>query len=448
MSRATGVVAAAMAALPMSLLPLFGDAPLRADPRLAVLCMLAASIPYVVLVHLAFRGRGSLAAFFACGVVCRAMLLAPAEGLSDDLYRYLWEGRLLLAGENPYHHPPSDPRLAGLRDDAVWPRVTHPDVPAAYPPLAQAFFAGVVALGGGPDAMRLWLTGVDLLIWVLLIKLLVARGLDPRRSVVWGLSPLVLLEVAGSGHLDVLAVAGTVVALLLAARGRERLAAVGVGLATIAKPYAPVLLPFVLTRRRWLVQGILFAGVIALAYAPFAVGGSPFAGVSRYAETWSHNAPVYPIALELADGFKQVAASSLERLGASAAVRDVAYGIDPNRLARGVLLLALACVVASAWRSAWQRESKAVVALAAFLFLAPTVHPWYLLWFVPFLAFELSPPLLLWTSSVLLSYHVLPRYDATGEWVEDPAMRVAEYAPVLAWLAWRAWSRWRGGSKV
>jgi hypothetical protein len=40
---------------------------------------------------------------------------------SDDLYRYLWDGRVQAAGINPYRYVPAAPELAGLRDDVLCP---------------------------------------------------------------------------------------------------------------------------------------------------------------------------------------------------------------------------------------------------------------------------------------------------------------------------------------
>lgn len=422
-----------------ALLPLAGCHNVRDQVPRAIVCGLLATIAYAMLVYRVQRGEGSLRAMVLCGLAARLALLVPAEGLSDDLYRYVWEGRLVAAGENPYFHAPADPVLAAWRDGVIWPRVTHPDVPAAYPPLAQAFFAAVTWFGGGARGMRIALTGIDLLVWLLLACWLGARGLDRRRSVVWGLCPLVPIEVALSGHFDVLAVAACLAALWASAAGRPRAAAALLGVATVCKPYALVLLPLLLTRRQFLVQGVLCVGVVAVAYLPFAGPGVPIGGLARYSQLWEHNAPMFPLLRAAAQEFKTRASRGLERHEVRESIRRIAYDIDPNRLARQLLLLALLLVV---WRmavSVGTLAERSLAVLVAFLLLSPTVHPWYLLWFIPLLAFATSPPLLLWTGSVLLSYHVLPAYDRTGVWAEDPRWRAAEYVPVLGWLLWRAW---------
>ena len=406
------------------LAPLASFQSLRAHVGGTLLLALLAFVPYVIACHGAFRGRGRWPILLVVGLAARLLLLFPDEGLSDDLYRYIWEGRLVLAGENPYRHAPDDPELAALRDDRIWPRVTHQQVRAAYPPISQAAFAVGAWLSPTPLCMRLLMLIVDLAVWWALAALLRARGIDPRRSVVWGWSPLVVLEVAGAAHLDVLAILCTLLALLAAARGRLLLSVLALGLATLAKPYAPVLLPFLLVRRLWPGQLAILAVTVALGYLPFSLEGPTVGGLADYVQRWEHNALLFPWVRDC-----------IEWLSGWLPIPHAA-----NQLARLTLLLLLGCAVLVLRRMSMSLEQKAALALAAFLLLAPTVHPWYLLWFVPLLAVRMSPALLVWSASVLLSYHVLPLYDLTGVWEENQFLLLAEYLPVLMLFAW-AWIR-------
>ena len=85
------------------------------------------------------RLSGSWSIWFIGCVIARLAIIHTVP--SDDLYRYLWEGRIQIAGHNPYTIAPDDPELASLRD-ADWQHINHPDYTAIYPPLAQmTFFA-------------------------------------------------------------------------------------------------------------------------------------------------------------------------------------------------------------------------------------------------------------------------------------------------------------------
>ncbi|MFH0945531.1 MAG: glycosyltransferase family 87 protein [Planctomycetota bacterium] len=422
---------------------------LRQDVGLTLLLLLLAFIPYVLAVHGTFRGMGRWPVLILVGVAGRLLLLLPGEGLSDDIYRYVWEGRVIAAGENPYLHAPDDPALEALRDDSIWPRVTHKEVRAAYPPLAQLSFLIGGWVGSGPIGVRLLMLLADLCVWWALARLLKARRLDPRRSIVWGWSPLVMVEVAAGAHLDVLAVLGTVLALLFLVRERPLLAVGMLGLATLAKPYALVVLPFFLASRPLRIQcaqGGIFLGTLFIGYLPFSLDGAPTAGLLEYARRWEHNAAFFPALKDGIGWATDAVAGWFESAGFPEWARSPLYALAPNLAARALLGLTLATLVFLLWRRRADPGRACAVALGALLLLSPTVHPWYLLWFVPFLSMWFSAPLLLWTATVLLSYHVLPRYDLTGVWEEDRFLRLAEYLPVLLWIAWGAvigLLRWR-----
>ena len=95
-------------------------------------------------------------------VVFRAGLLFASPVLSDDLYRYLWDGRILLSGENPYRYPPRSEELRGLRDD-VYERLGHREIRTIYPPAAQAIFAAGSVFGAGAVGLKALLILADII---------------------------------------------------------------------------------------------------------------------------------------------------------------------------------------------------------------------------------------------------------------------------------------------
>ena len=76
------------------------------------------------------------------GLLFRATLLPASPTLSDDIYRYVWDGRVQAAGINPYRYAPASEALAHLRDGTIYPGVNHREIPTIYPPAAQALFLG------------------------------------------------------------------------------------------------------------------------------------------------------------------------------------------------------------------------------------------------------------------------------------------------------------------
>ena len=191
------------------------------------------------------------AAVWGVAVLARVSLLPLAPELSDDVYRYLWDGRVLSEGTNPYSHAPADDALTALR--APWhDRINHPDVPTIYPPVAQLLFALASAVGGTVLAAKaLWLV-LDLGCGLLLQRVAVRTGRRPAPVLLWYLwSPLLVVETGWSAHFDAAGLFLMAALLWLAAgRGsprapRARPAAMGavLALATLVKVAPAALLP-------------------------------------------------------------------------------------------------------------------------------------------------------------------------------------------------------------
>lgn len=200
-------------------------------------------------------------------LLARLVLVFVEPVLSDDIFRYVWDGRVAHAGINPYVHAPASEALAHLRDAALWPKINHPEVPTIYPPVAQMLFWLNAVLGGGTTLLRLLLVLVEAagvgFVWFLLTR--TRPALDKkalkRAFVIYALCPLVVVEVAWSGHVDVLAWMPLVAALVLMVRAPTLRAAAGAGalfgLSTAAKFLGLLALPLILFAPRASFEGTL-----------------------------------------------------------------------------------------------------------------------------------------------------------------------------------------------
>jgi hypothetical protein len=292
-------------------------------------------------------GPGAVAVLTAA-VLVRLPWLFAAPIFSDDVYRYVWEGRVWAAGFNPFASAPIDPVLAPLRD-AVWTQVNHPEVSSIYPPVAQLLF--VLLAPGGVLAWKLLGTLADCGTAALLGRR------SARSGWLWALLPLTALESAGSGHLESVGVFLLVLALSEDAAGRKRSAmAVAWAGAMVKLLPGAVLLPLV---RGWRARlGIGLATAIAMAPI-LAAGPGAFRGFETYRAVWAFNGGAYPLLASLFDD---------------------ASG-DPAR--KLLQLVGAAWVGIVVWRSRGRADAPAAVAMAAtgaFVLLSPTVHPWYVLW--------------------------------------------------------------------
>lgn len=376
--------------------------------------------------------RRALAAVWGLGVAVRLVLVPVAPSLSDDVYRYLWDGWVQLHGVNPYLYAPADPALTALHTS--WHGlINHPDVPTIYPPAAQYAFLCVALLGATiPVAKVVWIL-FDLGTAWLLYRIARRSGRQPLLTLVLYLwCPLLVVETAWSGHLEPLGLFWVALFLLLAGRasadarepagtasptGRVRggIRSVGAGfalaLATLTK-FAPAAALPPLARRLGLRFGAVVVLGVLVAYLPY-VGAGPalFTGLATYAEHWRFNE------------------------GAFVVLTWAFPAGRPPRWAAGALVLV---VVGWATLRSWDPERSLFWVLGAGVALSPTVHPWYVLWLLPFAALRKSRAWLLLCGLVFLGYWGLGAYQETGSWPEPVWARLCIWLPFGSLLLYDA----------
>src|SRR5579872_6222606 len=188
------------------------DAASLDDTRLVVefqACICLAGLLWLLAVVVVRRGplpRGTIWIVLAAAVAMRALTLAAPPLLSSDVYRYVWDGRVQLAGINPYRYVPVAQELAFLRDEAVYPHINRAEYAlTSYPPMAQASFTLAAAVMPGVFGMKLMMAGFDALAIGALYWLLRIAGRDPAELLIYAWLPLPVWEFAGSAHVDAVA---------------------------------------------------------------------------------------------------------------------------------------------------------------------------------------------------------------------------------------------------
>lgn len=363
-------------------------------------------------------GLFSLLVIIAVAVAIRVPFLDCDPLLSDDIYRYLWDGQVQAEGINPYLFAPEDVDLEGLPPDLekLRSKVNHPEVITVYPPLLEECFHGAARFFPGMRGWRLLILAAEGLLALMLIRLLERRDLDPRRIVLYLWHPLAVVENSWSGHAEGIAVLLFLWALTLLDEEKPLRGALAVGAAIAAKLLPVGLLPL-LWRRGGIPCLTLTAAVIFWCAFPYRDAGviEATSGLREYAGSWYFNDFLYrPLAFLL--------------------------GIDPlNRHDSATLIYRVGLLVA--WAGVclftWKKEPliAGLTITTAFILLTPTLHPWYLLWVLPLTVVVRAPALWLLSGTVLISYEVIDRWRAGGEWAEHPLMRALVFGVPLLWLA-------------
>ena len=379
-----------------------------------------------------------------------AALSAPPQG-SDDLYRYIWDGRVQAAGIDPYAYSPAAPQLSFLRDRFLWPhhttlwcvspgtqlagpphgladpgctlitrRIVHP----ISPPVAEAYFYLVHLVspaGSGTTPIQIAAALCAVGLTVLLLAGLGRLGLDRRLAVLWAWCPTVALEAGNNAHVDVLAAGLTAAALLLLARrGRLRRSLAGGTLLTLAiwTKVTPVLILPAVAKRRWyaLASAGLFATVVVYLPHVLAVGSRVIGFVPGYLQQEGYN-----------NGTRFLLLGSLV----------------PGKLS---LLAAFAVLAVTGWlvlvcTSPDQPWRGAVVMTGVALAVTTPPFPWYTMLLVMLVAFD---------GRVEWLAFAMVKYFAVGEPLPDvqvgiAAIERAGYAAALAVVVLVSLVRWLRG---
>lgn len=390
----------------------------RANSGAFVGLMLVAAGAYLAALVLVSRGAVSKRALFVCvllSVASRGVLVTAAPVVSDDLYRYLWDGRIQRYGISPYHTTPNDADVRHLHTDLtnqIDP--TSAALPTIYPPAAQLFFRLVTTTHESTTAIVVAVVLCDLLTIVVLWQWLVSTGREPWWVLVYAWNPVVILEGAGGGHIDLVGTLLVVTTVYALQRRWSLFAALNWSLAVTIKFLPVVLLPL-LWRRLRLRDWVAAASLAGLVYLPFVFQGKglPVGSLRPYAERWRFNGPIFE-------------------------------WLEPVMGPFGVLGIATACGLFVAWRLRQTHPMESPQAWAwpmgtALVFL-PAIYPWYLVWLTPFLTVRANWPLLGWTLTSVLTYLVWASQQRDAGWVLPGWVVPVEYGIVaaIAFAVWRS----------
>jgi len=354
------------------------------------------------------RAQAKRSTFFIviifAGLFRLSLLFAPPY-LSDDIYRYIWDGRVQAAGINPYRYIPAEPELANLRDDKIYPRINRRDVAhTIYPPIAEGVWFLTTRISESVTWMKATMILFEAMaIWAI-AKLLASFGLPRQRILLYAWHPLAVWEFAGNGHVDAIAIA--FISLALLARRRNAEVAIGLALAsaTLVKLFPIVLLPSLYKRGSWKMP-LVFVITIAVAYLPY-LGVGP-RGVLGYLPGYAQERGIL----------------SGDQFFLLAAVRRLPLGFQvPTRafVVFAVFILVLLTVWMLRKQTAGHENylANALLIATAFTVLLSPHFPWYFAWLLPFLCLVPS------VAVIYLSLSSFLLYLTWIYWTDDQVLRI------------------------
>lgn len=430
-------------------------------PIIAVLLLFAATFAvYLMVIACVQRMRADRTTtriIVSAAILFRVVMLFSLPIQEVDLYRYLWDGAVCVEGVSPFAYRPEtvkqaatsstdDPRLDRLinllnREPAmaeILDRVHFPELPSIYPPTSQAVF-GAVGLATPSNAsvltrvfiLKAWLIVFDLATLWVIIALLRLASKPAELCVIYAWCPLLMKEVANSGHLDAIAVFLTTLAVYLLAfslSSRRKIissiAAFVLALAVAAKLYPLVLVPIFtacsLMRngyRTTIATAIVFIFTAALLLVPMLPSSNqahdPSLGVVTFLRQWEMNDFLFLNIVENLKPNSQRAASEIawftivpdnlrvhfvETMSSRLNLPKAQAPFLFTRALTSAIFLLVALAIA--WRFSASNPAGSgnvsrlaegvFLTLAWFWLLCPTQNPWYWTWALPLLPFVRS----------------------------------------------------------
>ena len=384
-------------------------------PAVILMPLLAvAFVVYALAASRVMRAQGGHTTIWLFAIAMRLVLLPCAPELSHDVYRYLWDGHIQVAGINPFRYAPLDPSLIALRT-SWFGLLPDPHGLTPFPPAAQIAFAALALAGGTVLQAKLLWVALDLTAGWVLGRIAAFTGRSRRLTQILYLwSPLLIVEVAWNGHMAPLLVLGICLVILLArAPGAAGVAA---AVATLAA-WAPIGALAPLTARlgrRFLMAFLALAAALTIPYV--GAGTGMFGGLARH--FGAHRFFEGPFLL-------------------------IDSAVPNSMVAHAITGVAVVGVVAWATAQRFRPERALFWTLGAILLVTPELRPWFVLWVLPMAALRADRTWLLFSGLVLLTYAGIDVYRETGTWPQPLWARLAVWLPFLALLTRDAMLAWR-----
>ena len=425
----------------------------QADLRLSIAMLVGASALIMALLSIALylgETRGiswSPRTIIIVAVAFRLMFLFRSPELSDDIYRYLWDGLTILHGNNPYAFAPSDAKPLATE---LLSQVNHPHLITIYPPAAQMIFA-LGSFMGGILGIKAVLVAADIAVCVIILRILSRIKIPPSRAVLYAWHPLPILEIASSGHIDGAGIFFLMLAFMLLLprnngsnhpdqKNWPATAAAGVAFsfAVLVKLFPVVFFPAFLFlagrkgRGSFILGAVIGAAVLSITFFPDLY--NMFTTLDIYVRNWEFAGFLFQSLHEIfpsGSTARQILAVSFLLI---AATLSASLFRKRENLAEDVFTTSL-----------FPAALKTAYCLGlAFLLLTPTLHPWYALYLACLLPFVPGAAGLVMTWAVLLSYRVLINFTLLGTWEENDAIPAIIWAAtagalILSWFA-RKWT--------
>jgi Gpi18-like mannosyltransferase len=359
---------------------------------------------------------------FALGLFFR-LLMFSTPTLSDDFYRFYWDGKLLIEGINPYSLTPkmvfgSEVNDIQVGDEPLYELLNSKNYYSVYPPFLQYVFSFSALIGNSLQGFVWVLSSLVLLaelgIFFLLKKLLGLFNQPISRIAVYWLNPLIIIELNGNLHSEVFMLLAIAAALYFHKTNKSLLAGMVLGFAVLTKLYPILFVPYFLIPFKFKNAAKLGLGlIISLLALSIPILNMEhishiLESVDLYYAKFEFNGSIYNIMKHV--GYKLTGYNQIVVIGKILSTLTlIGFGI----------LYYFRYKTPSKFPILWS----IYIGMILFYLLSTTIMPWYLSLIVLASVFNKSNVGLAWSALIVLSYSAFSNIH----FEEDLALVMIEY---------------------
>ena len=337
---------------------------------------------------------------FSLGIAFRVLLVFSVPILSDDYFRFLWDGFLIQDGYNPFEYQPTEliNNFKGSKiHNELYAGMNSPNYYSIYPPINQwiFFIASLTnSIYGGIIVIRLFIIGAEIATYAIIKKILNRYNLSHNRIWWYWLNPIVILELTGNLHGEGILTLFLLLALYNFAKLKDMNGGLLLGLSVLSKLFSLMFFPILLLKARWFRSKKILLGaipIIIIAFLPFLnwTNANHFLqSIDLYFQSFEFNGSIFNI------------------------VKWVGYQIldyDIIKTAGPILsIIAFILILLTSWMFRFRNRLAIFKALTImfciYLFLSPIVHPWYCILPLALSLFTKMKFMIAWSATIFFSY--------------------------------------------
>ncbi len=348
-------------------------------------------------------------------VILRIGVLFNQPTGSDDYYRYLWDGKVIANGINPYQYTPSDKALNNLHSKTLPSLVNFRDIKTIYPPLSLGMFYLSYIIGGETFyGIKILLLLFELFTFLGIFLILKKRKLPVKNIFLYALAPLPIFQFFLDAHIDGIGLTFLIFSIYFYLSNKKNLSLIFVGFSICVKPVGLIFIPILFLTEKGIrakIKTVLIPFLVCLLlYLPF-LFSIPLSGIfdslTNFTVNWTFNGFVFDIINSFLNDNQQA------------------------RLICGLLFVFVYVLIIFSRKDFLEKIYLSVFMLLIF---SPVVHPWYVTWLAVLLPFVPRWSGILYVNLVCLTVFTVVNYQLYGIWKDYPAVLIFEYVPIIIYF--------------